>query len=231
MKDGRPKYRPTQASVAFISSVGAAYPALFICICVSVVLLYFPSVCVIRFLRHNNRLPGTVQRKEKVYGWLAIGFCGMGCIGLLVLAIWDCFDYTKVHWYGTFLFIIGVSLSSIFQTAEVWCFKKEHPDRKRLKRNGIFKLSVVVLPIILACAFGGFYSMCNGNPTSEDNEYTPEQCERYSSTAAIMEWSIAFSLNLYFITLVIDLWPSRRTSKRYVSKDEAEEKESTSAAV
>ncbi|WWD04056.1 hypothetical protein V865_002119 [Kwoniella europaea PYCC6329] len=224
IQDGKPRYRPTQASIAFISSVGAAYPTLFICICVSVVLLYFPTVCVIRYLRHKNRIPGTVQRKEKLFSWLAIAFCGLGCMGLLVLSIWNCWDYNQIHWCGTFLFITGVSFSAIFQTAEVWCLKKEHPDRIHLKRNGIAKLSVVVLPIILACAFGGFYTLCHGNPTSEDGEYTPEQCENYSSTAAIMEWSIAFSLNLYFITLVIDLWPSRKTSSRYIRREEAEEK-------
>ncbi|KAK6908999.1 hypothetical protein L486_01350 [Kwoniella mangroviensis CBS 10435] len=224
IQDGKPRYNPTQASIAFISFVGAAYPTLFICICVPVVLLYFPTICIIRYLRHKNRLPGTVQRKEKIYSWLAIAFCGLGCMGLLILSIWNCWDYYNIHWCGTFLFIIGVSLSAIFQTAEVWCLKKEHPDRKHLKRNGIAKLSVVGLPIILACAFGGFYSLCRGNPTSEDGEYTPEQCEKYSSTAAIMEWSIAFSLNLYFITLVIDLWPSRKTSSRYIRREEGEEK-------
>ncbi|WWC65583.1 uncharacterized protein I303_108201 [Kwoniella dejecticola CBS 10117] len=217
--DGKPRYRETQASVAFISSVGAAYETLFFIICLSVIILYFSSVCLIRYLRHKGRIPGTVRLKEKIYSWLAIFFCGIGCIGLFILAKWNCWDHKSIHWSGTFCFIIGIAFSSIFQTAEVWCLKKEHPDRKHLKRNGICKMVVVGLAVSLAAAFGDFYSYCGGKPFTDNGSHTLEQCETATSTAAILEWSIAFSLNLYFITLIIDLWPSRRTSVRYIPHD------------
>ncbi|WWC73422.1 uncharacterized protein I206_107389 [Kwoniella pini CBS 10737] len=204
--DGKPRYRETQASIPYISSVGAAYETFFFILCLSVIIFYFSS--------------------EKIYSWLAIFFCGIGCLGLFVLSKWNCWDYKTIHWSGTFVYIIGIAFSSIFQTAEVWCLRKEHPDRRHLKRNGIFKMIVVALAVILSGTFGGFYSYCGGKPFTDDDSHTPDQCEIATNISAILEWSIAFSLNLYFITLVIDLWPSRRTSRRYVS---AEHDESSSS--
>ncbi|WWC93093.1 uncharacterized protein L201_008058 [Kwoniella dendrophila CBS 6074] len=215
---GKPRYQSTQASIAFISDIGAANRALFLSICIVVIILYFSTVCFIRALRHQGRLPETVQLKEKIFSWLAIFFCAVGCIGLFVLAKWNCWDYPKVHWYGTFIFIIGISFSAICQTAEVWCLKKEHPHRKHLKRNGIIKLIIVICSVILASTFGGFYSYCKGKNFSDEG-HTPLQCEHTTSTAAILEWTIAFSLNLYFITLIIDLWPSRKNSPSHLKNN------------
>lgn len=70
---------------------------------------------------------------------------------------WNCYDYPTVHWDGTLVFIIGVALSAIFQTLEVWQLNKGHEERKHLKRNTYFKLAIVAGDVILATAFGATY--------------------------------------------------------------------------
>ncbi|WVF68873.1 hypothetical protein IAT40_003646 [Kwoniella sp. CBS 6097] len=212
---GQPRYKSDSAGIAFISDVGAAHQTVFIVICCTVILLYFSTVCIIRWLRHKGRIPETVGLKEKIFSWLAIFWCAVGCAGLFVLAKWNCWDYKQVHWYGTFVFITGVALSAIFQTAEVWCLRKEHENRRHLRRNSYIKLAIVALSVILAGTFGGMYMWCHGTTTPTTDGRTFEQCATSSSIAAILEWTIAFGLNGYFLTLVADIWPSAKSSHRW----------------
>ncbi|WVQ96395.1 hypothetical protein IAU59_003500 [Kwoniella sp. CBS 9459] len=212
---GKPRYKSDSAGIAFISDVGAAHQKLFIVICCTVILLYFSTVCMIRWLRHKGRIPETIGLKEKIFSWLAIFWCAVGCAGLFVLANWNCWDYKQVHWYGTFVFITGVALSAIFQSAEVWCLRKGHENRQHLRRNSYIKLAIVVLSVVLAGAFGGMYMWCRGTTTPTTEGRTFEQCNTSSSTAAILEWTIAFGLNGYFLTLVADIWPSAKSSQRW----------------
>ncbi|OCF33375.1 hypothetical protein I317_06984 [Kwoniella heveanensis CBS 569] len=215
ISSGKPRYKSDSAGIAFISDVGAAHQTTFIIICCTVIVLYFSTVCIIRWLRHKGRIPETVGIKEKIFSWLAIFWCAVGCAGLLVLARWNCWDYKQVHWYGTFVFITGVALSAIFQTAEVWCLRKEHENRQHLRRNSYIKLAIVALSVILAGTFGGMYMWCHGTTTPTSEGRTFEQCNTSSSTAAILEWTIAFGLNGYFLTLVADIWPSAKSSQRW----------------
>ncbi|WVR08327.1 hypothetical protein IAU60_005380 [Kwoniella sp. DSM 27419] len=214
---GKPQYKSTQADIAFISDVGAANEDLFLSICCVVIILYFSTICVTRWFRHKGRLPETVQQKEKwfsKYG-LAIVWCGVGCSGLFVLSKWNCWDYPKVHWYGTFVFITGVALSAIFQTAEVWCLRKEHEHRRHLRRNSYIKLAIVSVSVVLAIAFALMYSYCDGKNAKADGSHTMIQCNDHTSVAAVLEWTIAFGLNGYFLTLVADLWPAAKSNKRH----------------
>ncbi|OWZ77709.1 hypothetical protein C365_03463 [Cryptococcus neoformans Bt85] len=224
---GKPRYDPAVASIAFISDIGGANEGLFLGICVVVIILYFSSVCLIRWLRWKGRLPENIGRKEKIYGYLAIFFCFVGCAGLFVLAKWNCYDYPTVHWDGTLVFIIGVALSAIFQTLEVWQLNKGHEERKHLKRNTYFKLAIVAGDVILATAFGATYMYCHGKATAT-NGHTSFQCDDVSSKAAILEWAIAYGLNLYFLTLAADLWPAWKSSQRFFGRAEFPEKKGRS---
>lgn len=40
-----------------------------------------------RWLRHVDRLPSDMRRREQVFDWLAIAFCCMGSAGLILLSI------------------------------------------------------------------------------------------------------------------------------------------------
>ncbi|KGB78146.2 hypothetical protein CNBG_4233 [Cryptococcus deuterogattii R265] len=205
---GKPRYGPKVASIAFISDIGGVNEGLFLGICVIVIILYFSS---------------RVSLKTSI-GYLAILFCFVGCAGLFVLAKCNCYDYPTIHWGGTLVFIIGVALSAIFQTLEVWQLTKEHRERKHLKRNTYFKLAIVAGDLILATAFGSTYMYCHGQATATYG-HTASECDDVSSKAAILEWAIAYGLNLYFLTLAADLWPAWKSNKRFLERAEVPRKE------
>ncbi|TYJ52535.1 hypothetical protein B9479_006859 [Cryptococcus floricola] len=207
ISQGRPRYDEGVADVAFISDIGGANETLFLAICIFTDILYFSSVCAIRWLRHKRDLPEHIGKWENIFGWLAVVFCFIGCAGLFTLAKWNAYDYTTVHWDGTLIFILGTGSSAFCQTVEVWLLRKGHKHRKHLPRNAWFKLFIVSADIILAAAFGATYLYCGGRATAY-NGHTTDQCNSESSKAAILEWTIAYGLNLYFLTFVIDLWPA-----------------------
>jgi hypothetical protein len=112
-----------------------------------------------RWLRHTNRLPADVRRREWILGYSAIGCAIIGGLGLLFLAIFDCYDYSRVHWSMTCVFIVFTALSAICQTGEVWSLYKDHPQRMSLLRSSIFKLLVVLSAVLGAVAFAILYGI------------------------------------------------------------------------
>lgn len=129
-----------------------------------------------------------------------------------------------------------------------WQLNKGHEERKHLKRNTYFKLAIVAGDVILATAFGATYmyvstvpklfsfpfwymlnefAQCHGKATAA-NGHTSFQCDDVSSKAAILEWAIAYGLNLYFLTLAADLWPAWKSSKRFFGRAEFPEKKGRS---
>lgn len=159
-----------EASVVFISDVGADHHKLFIGICASVAGLYILSLWAERWLRHVDRLPVEKRRREKVFDWLAIFWGTIGGLGLLFLGIFDAFDYSEVHWSMTVVFIVGVALSAIFQGAEIWSLHKDHPDRRHLLRSSIYKLVIITLAILLAIAFAVCYGYVSLRAKSKEEQ-------------------------------------------------------------
>ncbi|ODO00534.1 hypothetical protein L198_02853 [Cryptococcus wingfieldii CBS 7118] len=220
ISQGRPRYDDNVADVAFISDIGGANERLFLAICIFTDIFYFSSVCAIRWLRHKRDLPEHIEKWENIFGWLAVVFCFIGCAGLFTLAKWNAYDYTTVHWNGTLIFIIGTGSSAFCQTVEVWLLRKGHTQRKHLPRNAWFKLFIVGADIILAAAFGATYLYCGGRATSY-KDHTAGQCNSTSSKAAVLEWTIAYALNLYFLTFVIDLWPAGKIKEQPEKEEES----------
>lgn len=215
--DGKPRYQSDEATVVFISDVGAAHQTVFICICVVTAGFYIMSLFAERWLRHVDRLPTDLRKREKVYDWIAIFFCIVGSAGLILLSAFNAFDHSTIHWCMTIVFIVGVALSAIFQSAEIWSLHKDHPDRKSLKRNSILKLTVVTIAVACAIAFGATYSVCAGNATAYKGHST-QTCNTITSTAAALEWTVSFILTFYFLTIVADLWPAGKSSPRYMRR-------------
>ncbi|KAI5449312.1 hypothetical protein NCC49_004814 [Naganishia albida] len=208
---GKPRYQGDEASVVFISDVGANYKTLFICICCVTSGFYILTMLAERWLRHVDRLPSDVRRREQIFDWLAIFFCCVGSAGLILLSIFDTFNHSTVHWSMTIVFIVGVALSAIFQSAEIWSLHKDHPDRNHLKRNSIYKLIIVTFAILEAIGFGILYAICSG-------EANTPRCNRITSGAAAMEWAVSFTLIFYWLSLVMDLWPAGKSSPRYMRR-------------
>ncbi|WWC60534.1 uncharacterized protein I303_103108 [Kwoniella dejecticola CBS 10117] len=217
VKDGKPRYQPDEASVVFISDVGATHQKTFIGICCVTAGFYILSLFAERWLRHVDRLPTDLRKREKIFDWLAIVFCIIGSAGLVLLSAFNAFDHSTIHWTMTLVFIVGVALSAIFQSAEVWSLHKDHPDRKSLRRNSILKLTVVIIAIACAIAFGATYSICGGNATPYKS-HTAATCNRVTSAAAALEWTVSFILVFYFLTIAADLWPAGKSSPRYMRR-------------
>ncbi|WVQ65159.1 uncharacterized protein L199_003332 [Kwoniella botswanensis] len=214
---GKPRYQSDEASVVFISDVGATHQTLFIVICACVAGFYILSLFAERWLRHVDRLPTDLRKREVIFDWLAIIFCVIGSAGLVLLSAFNAFDHSTIHWTMTLVFIVGVALSAIFQSAEVWSLHKDHPDRKSLRRNSILKLTVVVVAVACAIAFGATYGVCGGNSTATSS-HSAETCNRVTSAAAALEWTVAFILVFYFLTIAADLWPAGKSSPRYMRR-------------
>lgn len=87
VKAGKPRYQPDEPYVVFISDTGAAHKTLFIIICCITSAFYILSLFAERWLRHVDRLPTDVRRREKVFDWIAIVFTIIGSAGLILLSI------------------------------------------------------------------------------------------------------------------------------------------------
>ncbi|KAL7416577.1 Frag1/DRAM/Sfk1 [Mrakia frigida] len=222
-RNGTPRYEPDQANIAFISDVGAFHQELFIGICSATAAFYLFSLLAERWLRHSNRLPGhgeTRGRREVVFGLLAILFCIFGGVALILLARFDAVDYGNVHWVSTVIFIISVAISAVFQSLEVQALKKDFPNRAHLVRNSILKLIVLVLALAVAISFGVLFIVCDGDVNYGESPSEVTRCNRITSAAAVCEWVVAFIFAAYLFTLVLDLWPSGKSSPRYLRRVE-----------
>ncbi|ODN84278.1 hypothetical protein L202_00262 [Cryptococcus amylolentus CBS 6039] len=212
---GKPRYKSDEASVVFISDVGATHQTLFICICACVAAFYISSLVAMRWLRHISRLPADMRRREIFFNWAAIFWCVVGSVGLILLSAFNAFTHGTVHWIMTVVFVVGVAISAACHCIEVLCLHHEHPDRKSLRRNSIIKAVIVVFAISLAISFGACYGVCRGNSGAYKN-YSADTCNTITSAAASLEWAVAFVLSFYFLTLVADLWPAGKSSPRYM---------------
>ncbi|KAK1927747.1 Frag1/DRAM/Sfk1 family-domain-containing protein [Papiliotrema laurentii] len=215
--DGKPRYRGDEASVVFISDVGAVHKTLFIVICSVTAGCYVLSLFAERWLRHIDRLPVDLRIREKIFDWLAICFGIIGSAALILLSVFDTFNHSTVHWSMTLVFIVGIALSAIFQAGEIWSLHKDHPDRKSLLRNSIYKLIVVGFAVACAICFGATYAVCGGDAIAKGSR-SASTCNRITSVAAAFEWTIAFILVFFFLTIVADLWPAGKSSARYMRR-------------
>lgn len=209
---GKPTYEAEESTiVVYVSDVGADNHKLFIAITAVTAAFYILSLWAERWLRHLDRLPADVRRRERYLDWAAIIFGTIAAIALLMLGIFDAFNHSTVHWSMTVIFVLGTAISAIFQSGEIWSLHKDHPDRQHLRRNSILKLIVVTLAVAIAIAFAACYGVCRGNNTSD-------RCNKVTGAAGALEWACAFMLGFYFVTLAMDLWPAGKTSSRYLRR-------------
>ncbi|PRP84833.1 hypothetical protein PROFUN_07487 [Planoprotostelium fungivorum] len=214
LAEGHPQYMEDEATIVFISDIGAAHKQLFIPGCAVTATFYVLSLLAERYLRHKSRIPKGARRRERNFAIVSIVACIIAAFGLLFLSIFDAFNHSTAHWILTIVFVVGVAISALFQSLQVFCIKKGHPDRAHLRRNTIFKLVIVSVAIVLAIAFGILYAICKGDAGVTDRTY----CNGTTSTAAVLEWTIAYLFDIYLLTLVLDLYPSIKTSIGYGSR-------------
>jgi len=210
LADGHPQYEEEEATVVFISDVGAAHKALFIAgACVTGV--FYPlTLFAERWLRHVDRLPTTKRKREKASGIIGIIFAIYGSIALILLTILDAFNHGTAHWILTAIFVVCVAISAVSQAIEIFSLKKANPGVKFLKRSARIKLLIIIIVLIAVAIFIGCYAACGGNSYGRDGPENRSQyprCDAIVSTAAVAEWFVAFMFSVYLLTFVIDLLP------------------------
>ncbi|KAL1407847.1 hypothetical protein Q8F55_007283 [Vanrija albida] len=216
-RDGKPKYASKEASIVYVSNVAGKHKAIFIPIACVTGVGFTLSLLAERWLRRVDRLPTDIRRREKILNWLAIICAAISAVALILLAIFDNFNHSTVHWTMAAIFIVFAALSAVLQTGQVWSLHKDHPDRKSLLRNSIIKLIVLFFGVGGAIAFAALYGVCHGSSHARKNK-SADQCNKITSGAAAVEWAIAFILFFFFLTLVADLWPAGKSSPRYMRR-------------
>ena len=98
-----------------------------------------------------------------------------------------------------------------------WTLHQDHPDRKSLLRNAVIKIVIIVFAVLVAICFGATYAVCGGDSTANKG-HSARTCNRITSVAAALEWTVAFILVFFFFTLVADLWPAGKSSPRYMRR-------------
>ncbi|OAV92042.1 hypothetical protein PTTG_05177 [Puccinia triticina 1-1 BBBD Race 1] len=208
------KYRPDEGSILFISDIGAAHLSWFTPGCTLVFLFYSITLLAERWLRHHQRIPQVVGKRQRFWGYSTALNGILGGFSLMMLSFLDTFNHPTAHWCFTFTFMIFIAISSFSQVAEVFFLHKEYPDRAHLKRNALLKFSIVSISAVLGVVFGSLYMTCGGKSTTWRGNLL-------LSASAICEWSVAFLLTFYFLTFTLDFWPAAKTSSRFKGQIES----------
>ncbi|GAA5990005.1 hypothetical protein JCM5350_002365 [Sporobolomyces pararoseus] len=206
--DNHEKYRISDATVTYISNVGAEHQALFIAGTALTSLFYTLTLLSERWLRHLRRIPGALHKRDRD---VDIAACVFGILGALALVLLACFNdqaFPKVHWSFTAIFVVCIAVSALCQTLEIMWLRKDHVERKHLRRAAIIKWIIVGTAICAAIAFGATYGVCAG---AQDGVPLTPRCDRIKSAAGVLEWFIAFLYDVYLATFGLDLWPARKT--------------------
>ncbi len=212
VRDGYSRYG-RDANIVFISDVGAAHHVPFIGLCCTTAGLYILTVLLERQLRHARRIPGSLIRRTTNYDITSVVFAIIGALGLVFLSIFDTVDYPTVHWTMTLVFIVFVALSTIFQVLEVFSLAHRHPGRTPiLWAAAVLKTIIVTLAIATAIAFAALYGTCGGDVPNE-------RCNRITSGAGALEWTVAFLLALFFLTYILDFIPAKRNAEKGLTED------------
>lgn len=183
--------------VAYISDVGATnlQPVFIACAATQGGLFMFALVFE-RWMRHKGRLLRNHRQAEK---WLSVGaiiFGIFGQIGIILVSIYDTVNHHSVHVGCLVLFIVGIGISAILNSAEFTLLDQNYPDVRRLRTSYILRWIWVAIAIVLAVVFVS----CN-------NRDKP-------NVAAGFEWALSFFYGFYLLILAFDLIPFKRYQER-----------------
>jgi len=210
LAQGHPDYRNDEATVVFISDVGAEHKALFIAGAAVTGFFYPLSLFAERWLRHVDKLPTTKKRREKAAGWIGIIFACYGSLALLLLTILDAFNHSTAHWILTAIFVVCVAISAISQAIEILHLRRANRGIDFLKRSARLKIVLISIVLVAAIIFASCYGVCDGNSYGRNgpgDAAAYPHCRAIVTTAAVAEWFIAFMFSIYLLTFVIDLLP------------------------
>ncbi|ORY87578.1 Frag1/DRAM/Sfk1 [Protomyces lactucae-debilis] len=193
---GKPRIKADNGTVPYISDIGAIEKPLFIACCSVTTGFFVAALSLERWLRHKARLDPNQRSREKWLSILAILFAAAGGACLISLSVKDSINHNRLHWHFTIGFIVCIALSAIFTTAEWGWLNTDYKSARMLKFSYTLKLIIILLAIVFAIVLGVYFNN-----------------EQKQSTAAVMEWLVAFVFDLYLWTLVYDLYPAIHTKR------------------
>ncbi|GJN93145.1 hypothetical protein Rhopal_006192-T1 [Rhodotorula paludigena] len=208
LTDDAERYQTDQATIVYVSNIGAERQGIFIGLGTVTAVFYILSLLAERWLRHLRRIPGPLRKRDRNADIAACVFGICGAIALILLTCFNAVTHPNGHWACTAIFVVCIALSAICQTLEIWWLKQDHVERKHLRRNAIIKWIIVVFAVACAIAFAATYAVCAG---SEDGVPLTPRCDTIKSVAAVLEWVIALLYGVYLCTFGLDLWPAVKT--------------------
>lgn len=214
VRDRFVQYEASEASVVFISDVGASHKTFFIIFCCLTSAFYILTTLAERHLRHTRKIPGSVRKKQTILDICSVVCAVIGSAALILLSIFDAFHHSNVHWSMTLIFVVFVALSVLFQVLQVFSLSHDYDRLATLKVIAIVKSLILGLAIAGAIAFVVCYGVCRGDAYPGNN-----RCDRIVSAAAVCEWAIAFLLDIFFLTYLVDLWPAHKRAQMGLSQD------------
>ncbi|UZJ51750.1 hypothetical protein CBS101457_001070 [Exobasidium rhododendri] len=204
--DGFPRYQRSDASIVFISDVGAAHQTFFIIFSSLSAAFYLLTVFLERHLRHLRRIPGSLRKHQSVLDYFSVFFAIIGAIALIILSVYNDVDHSTVHWSMAVVFVVAVAISVLLQTLEIFSLSASHERYLwHLKASAITKSTLLVVAVIAIVVFIGTYADCDGNAYPGDNK-----CDKIVSAAGVAEWVMAFILSFFFLTYIVDFWPAKK---------------------
>lgn len=214
VRDNFRQYEGEEASIVFISDIGALHKTFFIIFCCLTAAFYILTSLAERHLRHTRKIPGSVRKKQTILDICSVICATIGSAALILLSVFDAFNYSRVHWSMTLIFVVFVALSVLFQVLQVFSLSHDHDRLATLKVIAITKAIILPLAIAGAIAFIICYGICRGDALPGNN-----RCDRIVSAAAVCEWAIAFLLDIFFLTYLVDLWPVHKRAQKGLSED------------
>ncbi|KAL4779089.1 Frag1/DRAM/Sfk1 family-domain-containing protein [Aspergillus varians] len=184
-------------TIAYISDVGAqGLKPLFIAGSAVTVVFLDLSFISERWLRHSGQLVPNKGWLDKTCAIGSILFSIAGAAGLILLAIFDTVNHSRLHHGFLAMFLVAYLVSAILICIEylrIGILYRSH-HRVLLVSFGI-KVFFIVVEIALAIGFG----VCGWHQPHRRNQ------------AAVLEWLIALIFTFYVLSFIIDLLPSVRT--------------------
>ncbi|KAJ3021103.1 hypothetical protein HKX48_009198 [Thoreauomyces humboldtii] len=205
-----PHYKQTEANIVYISDVGAKYKTIFI-VGTSVTSGFFLLSLFTDFvLRRRHRLATQTRTREVVYAVLSMCFGILACIALVGLSIFDAFNHSTVHWTLTLIFMVTLSISAIFTSAEIRLLRNDHSNKLALSHSFVVKAILLSIAIVAVVAMIVLMEIC---PETDWRGTADERkCNYEQSTSAVCEWVVAFIFVGYLATLTADVRQSVYTS-------------------
>jgi len=205
LANGSPQYEQSEHTIVYISDIGAKYKPLFIAGAAVTAVFFIATLLADRALRHRNRLPAFSHLDER-FSVCAIVFGIIGSIALVLLTILDAFHHDTAHWILTAIFIIAIALNCVFNTLETHYLSRRYPVLRRMRKSRNAKIALITIGIIAAVVMAILMGTCDEqNYGPDDSQGDPRRCNGQDSTAAVLEFVVAFIFAGFLATYVADL--------------------------